>query len=247
MNRLVIPILLFLLSCKESEISTEARTYVHDSSLDALSLKKIVIQIDSVLNDTNLSKIDSELIFLAQMDSLVKIEFKRKDTIEYYLKPYYQVFTNSLSYQLSSKNLFTITSHDDRVLRKYVPKDSIVYQFKITSEASPYFALTVINPITSKQSDKIVNYMDFIFGYMTYETDSALSSIYLDQNNVILELSYQEDIPIDKNGAKYFKHTANLISDSVFNGWQTEVRLLDGSRNIIKSFHNVDTTYVFSD
>ena len=173
MNKFIYPILLLVLGCQDNEIKTSERTYIHDSSLDEKRLRQITIQIDSVLSDVNLSKIDTNIIYISQVDSTLNIEFKRKDTIEYYLTPHYQVFTNSLGYRLSNKNILTITSYDNHILSKYEPLDSIVYKTEISSDDPSYVSLTVSNPITSEQSHDVAKYMDFILGYMTYETDSA--------------------------------------------------------------------------
>lgn len=246
MNKLILLCLLVFFSCSSgNELKINGRTFIYDSSIEGEQADLIAHQIDTILNRKEYVIMDTSLIAISKNDSILNIDFKRKDTVYYYLKSRYQEFTNKLGYNLSNKKIMVEVTYDHNILDKYVPHDSIVYSNNMRWRMPNYVELVALRPISDKQFSKTCKYMENILGYISYDSDSSFSKIYLYKNKVILEIPFKKDWKIDKNGAKFFKQTANQISDSAFWGWTTEVRLLDESNNVRKKFHNVDTTFVF--
>lgn len=238
--------LIFCLSCSTDKIEVNNRTYLFNQSFDKHRVEYVSQFIDSVLNDKNLAKIDTNFISLVKNDSTLRVIFNKNDTSILYLSPYYQVFTNRLGYKLQNQNLIVEVQHQNSTLEIYYPQDSMIISSLITWDDSiTYTELEIINPITSAQSIKAAKIItDNILGYISYDSDSSRAKLYLEKDEVILEIPFQKNIPIDKNSAKYFKHTANQISDSVFWGWDTEIRLMNDSNITVSKYTNVDTVYV---
>jgi len=237
-------LLLIVIGCQSNQHEINGRVYHYEPAEEKYMFVSLANQIDSLFKDKNLKKIDTNHIYLSKLDSLKIVEFKRSDSIELYLQPDYQTFLNFLTYNSNDDNIILRTTFNNELLSEYYPMDSIVYKSVERWIGPTYVDITVMPPIKKEQHKMVMKYMDTIIGYITYESDSAFTKIYLHKNNVVLEIPYKWNWKIDSNGEKYFKHTANLISDSVFYGWDTEIRLKDSSSNIIKSFKNVDTTYV---
>ncbi len=243
---LLIFIVLFTLNCtNDNFIKLNGRQYTFYDNFDDSDKIKICGIIDSLLSKKSYQPIGSDNVFISRRDSTVKIQLSYDDTVRYYLSLNYQLFANDIKNALESdkKTEVEITNRDSTYRKLFIPEDTTFLGLNLDySFGRQYCSLEIHKPISDEQGVKAFRLSKHIMKYILADRDSSSYKIYLHKNEVKVNIPYQADIPIDTGLEGLFHYTANLLSDSLFNNWDTYIELYENDR-LVKKFKNNKVNY----